>query len=471
MGKATVRTERGLAVLAVAVIGIAAVLQAPWGRFPAFSGICIVLGAICGAVLLLHRPLDLLSPLKVVTLLYAISFSVVPLLLADEGIYSFSYLGLGGTAAREVAAGAALLGYLGLLMGYAAVTRGRQPPADHGYTHPEVRGSQRSMMIWVGWVLLVAGAVSYLVLVRGVGGISFILAYTGGRADIFQGVYGGWFWGILFMIAGYSLVASAIMPRRPLLCLVGALGLSALYFPLQGRDLVIAPLFCWVYLFHLYVRPLRWREVLVWALAIVVVSSVLGAFRRMSDVELRQDIGSVVGEFSSNAMEHVTAVLSKNIEQLDSIMVAARYLEQGGDHLGMGALFAWIEPIDRLLFRNSIDTIESGVVMDYLVMPEHRGWRTALSPSLVGELLISTGWIGVLIGMVAYGMGVGGLTRWAAPARRSPVLLAAYPFITYMTVKMLLDGTIQSFRSVVVMGAIAVCFMIIPKGRGVSRRA
>ena len=67
--------------------------------------------------------------------------------------------------------------------------------------------------------------------------------------------------------------------------------------------------------------------------------------------------------------------------------IGVRYVELENMNLGVLGLLTWIEPLDRLLLGNSIDTIDTGRFMDVLVYPQHTAWSTAPSPSLPGGAL------------------------------------------------------------------------------------
>ena len=231
--------------------------------------------------------------------------------------------------------------------------------------------------------------------------------------------------------------------------------------PLQGRDIVVAPIFCWLLMYHTLYKPLQIRHVVIGAVTIVVLSALLGAFRSGT---VRDDTGSFIEKFSERAGLHISKVVSQNIEQLDTAMAAVRYVEKNNKTIGPMVLFSWAEPLDRAVLGDVIPSIYSGVFIDLLLTPEHKGWNTAASPSLPGELYIGLGWIGIFFGMAGFGVVFGFLMRWQDARYRNPVLFAAYPFVVYMISKMIIDGTTHAFRPMIVFIAVLVCVIFVPSG-------
>lgn len=414
------------------------------------------LGAICIIFVLAERPRDTLTPAKIATLLYTASFSIAPLWLASLGAYHIPYFGRDVESLLGITAAMTVLGYLFFLLGYFIVTRIR-----NSGQMSQVLLSQRQTRytIFCAMVLAVLGMTSYSVLVINSGGLGRLLGYSGGRADIFAGVYGGWFWGIHLLFAAYGLFAIVAIQKHPWLCLILALCLAVAFTPLQGRDIVVAPIFCWLLFYHGLHKPLRWRNVLIGTLTIILLGSLVGAFRSGN---IRDDFGNFLSTFIDRAGYHLTEVISQNIEQLDTAMTSVRYIEKGNATLGPMVLMAWAEPLDRALLGDIIPSIDSSVFIDLLLIPEHKGWNTATSPSLPGELYLSLGWFGVIIGMTVYGSVFALFMRWYDTRGRNPILYAAYPFVVFMVSKMIIDGTLQAFRPILVLSVVLVCTIFSP---------
>jgi hypothetical protein len=423
-----------------------------------------LLAFACVCFVVLHRPGETLVAAKIVSLLYAASFCYVPLWLYDQGVFRVAYFGVDPRPLMGVTSLVTLVGYGLFLGGYLTLLRllRRRVPAT-GAEQPQPDARQRRYALLFAVPMTVLGGVCYVKLVAGSGGLAHLLTYTGGRADILSGAYGGWFWGAHLLFVAYGLVAVALMSRHPWLCLALALALAGLFVPLQGRDIVVGPVFCWLLFYHLLRKPLRWRTVMLGALAIVLLAAMLEAYRTGGNRLAMRDGGSFLGAFADNAGKHLTLVLSANIDQLDTAMIAVRYVELHGATLGPAVLMSWVAPLDRQLLGGVIPWIYTGVFMDLLVNPQHRGWNTALSPSLPGELYIGLGWPGIGVGMLSYGALFGLFTVWSERRAVRPLLFAAYPFVVYMTAKMIVDGTTHAFRPMIVYLAALACALLVPR--------
>lgn len=446
-----------------------AILGAPWENAFSFSLCSLVLWICCAAFLLLDRPSDPLAPANTVVMLYAAVFALGPLWAYSRHAYNISYLGENRDQLIPTASALALAGFLALVAGYFASTFWNRPHEIRPDA-PEVAGALRARLLVCAFGLGAVGLVCYGVLVREAGGLGYFLNYSGGRSDIFGGVFGGWFWGTHLIFAGYGMYAVATARRHPWISAVFAIGIAMMFAPLQGRDLVIAPLYCGVMFFHRYHERLPWRTVIAGMAVAFVLAAFVGAFRQADKRSFFSNPVEFSMRFAYEVKEHVGVVISENIEQLDMVMVAERYVQNTKVHLGPLALMEWAKPIDRQLFGNSMPSIYTGKFMDRLVYPEHFGWNTALSPSLVGELLIGLGWAGVCIGMVCYGWVLGRLTRWYSNPNGSPVLYAVYPVVAYFFLKMIVDGTVHTFRPLLVFSAAAICSIAFPR-RGRRRAA
>ena len=433
------------------------------GRSPLFVFSSWMLMVLCMCFVMIEQPLNSLAPANVASLLYAVSFAAAPMWLADLGAYHHRYFGnevedlLGMTSVMT------LVGYVFFLIGY--------------FVYIHIRGRMRIQTIglsiklrrYLRLCLFVAGVVGtlfYIMLIIQSGGIGRLLGYSGGRADIFGSVYGGWFWGAHILFVAYGLFAILAMQKHPWLCLVLALVLAASFVPFQGRDLVVAPIFCWLIFYHLMRNSVSWKAIGVGAFSIILIASLLGAYR---GGVIRDDAGSFFSTFFETTGASLTKTVSANIEQLDTAMTAVRYVEKEGHTIGPMVLFSWAEPLDRALLGNNIPSIYSGVFIDLLLYPEHKGWNTAASPSLPGELFIGMGWFGVAAGMLLYGLVFGQLTRWCNKMHYSPVLFAAYPFVLYILSKMIVDGTTHLFRLIIVLAILYIFALFAPLSKSTEK--
>lgn len=451
--------------ICLAVVGVLAVTRGSWSTAGTFCFILTVLGLVAATFVLTDRSSDPLHPVGVATLLFAASLAVAPLWLGSFAGGSRPSYGSANIEVLTWSATLSLFGLFSMLAGY-LLFRMRAPHAGRGGpVEFEVSGKTKTFMLASAVVIGVVGLVCYLTLVVKAGGYGYLFKYNLGRADMFRGVFGGWFWGMMLLFAAYGLFTVCMIRKHPWWCFTVALVMTSAFFLFQGRDLVIAPLFCWATLYHYGKHRFKWQVVIAGGVLLLTVSAFVGAYRMTSDTKVRADPGRMMDFFFDNLEQQMTRVVVQNIEQLDSVAIAVGYVRRGGDLLGPLALFNWIEPIDRQLFGDSIPTIETGRFMDLLVFPEHAGWNTALSPSLVGELYIALGFVGVIMGMFAYGILLAVMQRWVDSRFRDPVLFAAYPFVSYMIFKMIVDGTGQLFRPILILAVIYLCTRIAPVRR------
>lgn len=458
------RPAWGWLTLVVALLVALAIMQGDWNDAALFTASSLALSIICVSVLFLHEPGNPLAPTKIVTALYAVSFAIAPLWLSAAGLYSHPYFGFRPQQLMGATALVALAGYLCMLAGYVSTGLAFSDRSSREQrASAELPIATRRAAFICACLLGAVGAISYGGLITRVGGIGYLLGYTGGRADILSGVYGGWFWGAHLLFAAYGFAAIAIMHRRPLVCFVLAAALAMTFLPLQGRDLVVAPFFCWLVLFHALRRPIGWRTVGIGALAVLVISAFVGAFRNAPDYSADSRVDAALSTFTQEWSNSLIGVVAMNIEQLDSAMVAVSYVEKERKTTGIPTLLGWAEPIDRQLFADSITTTNAGRFMDLLLFPEHYGWNTALSPSLIGELYLAAAWAGVIVGMIAFGVLLRILMQWSTLGRARVLMFAAYPFVIYMTAKMLVDGTQHAFRPLLITAAVAACSLILDR--------
>jgi hypothetical protein len=419
------------------------------GRESAFILCSWLTAVLCIIFVFWERPTETLTAAKVTALLYCASFAIGPVWLAEVRGYRWFYFGNEVEELLSAASVLTLVGSICFLLGYFSVTRLSARTNTIAATLPHdfpVRGAMTGAVI-LGSI----GFVSYVGLVINSGGIGRLLGYVGGRADMLAGVYGAWFWGMHLLFAAFGLLCVATMSKHPWLCLLVALMLSAAFVPLQGRDIVVAPIFCWLLMYSALHRRLRWRTVVSGILVIVLMSALLGAFRGGN---IRNNAEDFLSTFQENATEHMIKVVSDNIEQLDAVMTAVSHEYKGNKPIGPMVLASWVEPVDRALLGDIIPSIYSGIYIDRLLMPEHKGWNTAASPSLPGELYIGMRWKGLIFGMTLYGVAMGMLSRWHDGRYRNPVMYAAYPFVVYILAKMVVDGTTHGFRALIIYVAV-----------------
>lgn len=407
---------------------------------------------------LYHRPGEILNPAKLFTVLYGASFAFLPFWLVSlGGYYYFRYLKSMVPELMDKGASMALLGYVFFLCGYFIAlklfTGGR---FDKNNVDKSV-----FYATFIYCVFLSLGFLCFLVIFIQLGGFQHFAKFDQGRAELLVGVYGGYFWGMHLLIPGFCVFCVLYIKRFPVVCLILAVLIAMLFSVLQGRDMVVAPFFCWLVLFDGYRKSIKFKVILIFSLVLVIISSLVGAVRAGG-------VGDGLLEFSrlflDNALYHFSKLLAANIEQLDTAMAAIKHADADG-RVGIMVLMTWFEPIDRALFGNSVNSINSGVLIDLLLIPEHKGWNTAASPSIIGELYLAFKWVGVAFGLFLVGCFFALLSHWYDSRRNNSLLFSAYPFVLYVFTKMIVDGLQHGFRAMLVFSSVLLFFMLNPSAK------
>lgn len=396
-----------------------------------------------------EKPGDSLCASKIASILYAASFAVAPVWISHHAAYSNPYFGNDIDSLMEKSAAVTLTGYCFFICGYyifKALFRHK------GFETTETENVHHTAWLRsVGLLATIIGIFCYVKVMLNSGGLFRLLSYSEGRADIFSGVYGGWFWGAHYLFLAYGIFTVIQIKRHPLLMLLGAILLAAMFFPFQGRDLVVAPLFCWLVFYHTLHSPLKAKQLVIGLAAIVLLSSVLGAYRSNSS---RANTNDFLSTYVASMEEHLIKVITANIEQLDIVMTSVRYIDLTKKPIGPMVLFSWFEPFDRALLGDIVPSIHSGIFIDLLLVPEHYSWNTAASPSLPGELFIGMSWLGLCLGLATYGAVFSLFDRWKALATRNLLLFSAYPFVVFICTKMIVDGTAHFFRLIIILAPV-----------------
>ncbi|HNP83507.1 MAG TPA: O-antigen polysaccharide polymerase Wzy [Nitrospira sp.] len=409
---------------------------------------CTLISAIAGLVVLNPLQSDSFEPLKLVAFIYGWSFGLGPLLLAPEGHYKFQYLG--GASDRLLSEGAflALVGWLMLLAGYylyAAVSRG---PKNKGSR--ELSRGKRSVITTAGTILLLLGGVAYVWLVYGAGGLSHFIYYTGGRADIFNGVFGGLYWATFFLLSGLNAIGCAHVQKHPVLVLALALAIGVVFIPFQGREEVLAPAICGLLLIHYGHKRISMKWITVAACILLVMASFLAYFRSAEKSAVYKNTDSFVSTFKDNFGKYLLVTLAENIEQMDVFLIAIRYVETTHRTLDGSTLVNWLEPIDKHILGDVISSEHPGRILTILIHPEHRWSQTALSPSILGELYLNFAEPGIIVGLFVYGLGLRFLYEKISAVHYDRASLMLYPYLIWIISKSVVDGTVLLFRPLVV---------------------
>ena len=403
--------------------------------------------AICFFIIVNPWKPDTLEPIKLIAFFYGMSFGLGPLLLAGEGGYQIPYLGGGWVRLLGEGSLWGLIGLCCLLVGYYSypiLSRNR------GGTTSSVlsRGARKTVSIF-GVALLAIGAASYLLLVHQAGGLDHFITYSSGRADIFSGAFGGFYFGTFFLISGLGAISCIHVKKHPLIIMGIAVIIGGAYSLFQGREEAIAPIICGIISIHYGHRRLKTRWLIIAGAIIILLASFIGYFRSAEKSE-GQKTDVVIGNFGPKLQIHLRKTLSQNLEQMDAFLIALRYVETSHRTLGGDTLLAWLEPIDRHILGNMIDSVKAGRFMTILVMPEHRWSNTALSPSILGELYLNFSHQGIVVGLLLYGVIVRWLYEKVSRVDSNPLILMVYPYTIWIISKTVIDGSGLLFRPFII---------------------
>ena len=289
---------------------------------------CVVIAVASFVVVINPWNEDLFEPIKLASAFYGLSFGLGPLIVGPFGIYDIWYLGPQVPRLLRTGAYLSLLGYFCMLAAYylCPVPRNRSRPLSPAIARKPTRG-----FFIGGVVVFLAGFVSYLMLVRSAGGFGHFLTYSGGRSEIFQQSFGGYYWGTLFLLSGLSVVGAAIVAKRPWAVLGLGISISIMLAFFQGRAAAIAPILVSIILIYYGHKRLSTRTLVLTAAALLFLASILGAFRAAEDKgSIRSDVAGFVIEFSTRARDNLVGTISGDIERLDMFMVCYRYVEKEG---------------------------------------------------------------------------------------------------------------------------------------------
>jgi hypothetical protein len=420
-----------------------------------------LISAVCFFLIVNPWTRDTLEPIKLIGFFYGMSFGLGPLLLAGEGIYNFEYLGRAWVRLLGEGSLWSLVGLACLLLGYYLYpTRVARRDAASMVEPPE-RG--RRLISTMGIVLLGVGAASYILLVRLAGGLGHFMSYSAGRADIFAGVFGGFYFGTFFMIAGLGALACVHAKKHPFMSMTLAVAIGVAYALFQGREEAFAPIVCGLIAIHYGHKRLKMRWLALAASVLITVASFLGYVRGAEKSEARK-AEVFLQEYQQEMRVHFYHTLSANLEQMDAFLIALRYVETTHKTFDGRTLIAWLEPVDRHIFGNVIDSVGAGRFMDILVMPQHELSNTALSPSILGELYINFAGTGIVVGLFLYGLFARALYARVVAANSNPLIMIVYPYAIWILSKAVIDGSNLFFRPFIVALPAALAYLLILLG-------
>lgn len=425
----------------------------------AFLLCAALISAICFFLIVNPWSEDPLEPIKLVAFFYGMSFGLGPLLLVGDGNYAIPYFG--GAWVRLLSEGSVFAFYgLGcLLLGYYVYPiLVRRDSSETGSV--ELSATVRKVVTGIGICVSCIGAISYIILVQEAGGLGHFLSYSAGRADIFGGVFGGFYFGTFLLISGINAIGCVHAQKHPLLIMIGALGIGIAYAPFQGREEAIAPIICGLILVHYKHKRLKTKWVMVAAAILLVLASFIGYFRSVDKSDARK-MGDMMGQYKEQVQQHMSHTVTHNLEQMDAFLIALRYVETTHNTFNGRTLLGWLEPIDKHVLGNIIDSQHAGRLMDILVMPEHRWSHTALSPSILGELYINFEMPGIIIGLCLYGLVLRSLYEKALRISQKSIIMMVYPYMIWILSKAVIDGSALLFRPFIVAAPAVLAYVIV----------
>lgn len=407
---------------------------------------------LVAGLLFVRRHHDVFEPVKLFAVLYSTAFALLPVWLRPAGAYNHSYFGGGQANLLDAGASLALAGLvLSLMSWWFVIYLGHRALVSH--VGPDAQMDKirpyRILLTAITILLFIAGAWSYIALVRGSGGFYHFLTYTGARSEIFD-TFGGYYWGIFFLISSLCLFGAVHMRQSPRAVAAAAVTCFCAFALFQGRDLAIAPLFCLLIFYHYRVKALGLKKILIISLCLVTLASLMREYRASDKDDIHGDRIGFGANFVENYSDNIERTLGSGVEHLDSFMVALRFIETGGEIRRGATLIAWLNPIFRLM-GSPTHFQDAGQILDYAANPGHRGFPTAITPSLKGELVLNFGVVGMLLGMLIYGAVLGVvhlISRMAASG--SDISLALLPYTLWIVVKVPIDGSHLLFKLAVV---------------------
>lgn len=401
---------------------------------------------------------DLLEAIKFPVFLYGVSFGFSPIFLFDDGIYRISYLGNNWISTLEHGAILSMAGLFFLIFGYSI--GGLITFKKHINRKKVITKQGLVKLKRFGYILLTVGFISYIGLLFKSGGISHFLSYKGGRADIFQNTFGGFYWGAFLLISGLCAIGVAIAKNHPYRVMILSLIIGLLFALFQGREQFIAPVFCGFVILHYGHKRFSAKKIGIYAIALLFLASIYGVYRGANKEMVYSNPHEFISTYFEKSDQYLKTTLSNNLEQLDSLLISIRYIEKTNAPLSGRSLMIWFSPLNRLFFNDYFELIHAGSFMDKLVNTQHRFSRTALSPSLSGELYLNFEDAGVLIGLLFYGALLRIMYAPLEYSNKPGVILALYPYALWNVGKMIIDGVGLLFKLITVITPLLVFYII-----------
>ena len=424
------------AVLLFAAVGVAWLEPVQTGR--EFNRLIIV-EAIANAVVALApvwfrlRPLrrfDPFEPSVVFGAVHTMVFTVRPLFLISSGVnyaYELStevyrYL----VPSPESIALAMLYGLLGIIcfqVGYARLFRKAEPDV---VAEPMPWSSRRVTHVAIfGTIMAVVSAVLIFPVI---GSLNTLLSNFGMIRGLLVG-YG-------YQSLGIDLLPLVILivfvdflqgTRRPILVVL--ILFSNVYNLVLGSRAGVFNVWFFLLLAFYYMKGLQFtvrRAVLVTVVLLVtVVYSVSTADLRNTGLEAWSDIETTTRELWSNTAPGMIA--ARTLEEFNQVDVFATLLDVGPRtfpfEYGKTYIDLLLQPIPRMLWPGKPWSFD--IAMGYYATGE----RTAIPPSMIGEMYINFHVFGIVAGMLFFGWGCRRTYQILTCVPRTPAKILAYALL------------------------------------------
>jgi len=252
----------------------------------------------------------------------------------------------------------------------------------------------------VRWVAGAAGALGLVVFVYmyiSLGSISYALSHQYEMNTLLEGKQSTFQFTRLTIVAVMLLLVEPASGRARRWVLVMGLVLAAAFFPFGYRVYIILPIALTIGLYHLAVRPIKLRWMIPGAFAAAMLLLGMVYVRRLPVRQLRQAAAVFVGNPTEAVHFAFNSVGELKIFDATSILIrdVPEFLPYN-----YGVTFArapWMAVPRRLWPEKPLST-------GYLIVDRYLpALRTAYPPTLVGELFLAAGWIGLIIGSFVVG--------------------------------------------------------------------
>lgn len=384
---------------------------------------------------------DILDPMRLVSVYFAIAFCVGP--LAADGIYwhytrPFHELLLGPTVYCFFA-------FVMILAGYHFPTFAPIPK----------RISRRSGANDPGTVMLLGGAfwlvgfVGWVGLVVAAGGVRELVFSDKGRSEFFYGV-GILFWFAIFMFPGALMYWSSRLEmargKLPIAHAWIVLVTFVSFFLLQGRMRAINVLILGLFVAHYLYRPLKPVRLAIFGAAGLFMALVVGVARApsMRGFAFTRPTAFLV-DVIVNIDELLRGVLLGDLSRLRQIVLIMDKVPAWMPYDWGRSLFHWTNPWLRLFGFPELTTAGVGPRLFQLAHPSFPDIATGYLPSILGEMIVNFPWFIAIFAFLPFGMFLRAIYNGLIVKRGDFLAVALYAALLLQAANMIL----QSFGHVI----------------------